>query len=114
MEHEQRSPLTIDAAEIGSALDCPVGRTGGDVFEYTLRNEPVGISLRLAVDREKKAVSLYLRGASGFLGFVHIPGIKQVSIDHGKGEVTFIADGEPTSQLSVQHGGVFLVTRQQT
>ena len=50
------------------------------------------------------------------MGFVYIQHIEQdiarVSIDPAKVEVTLIAaDAAVTSQLSVQRGGVFLVTR---
>ena len=111
MERE-RPPLAIDPAEIGAALQCaPAKAPESDIFEYQLKNEPVGISLRLALDRERRAVSLYLRGANGFLGFVHVANVVQVSVDRAKGEVTFIGDADVTTQLSVQRGGVFLVMR---
>ena len=113
MEMEREKPAQpIDIAAIGRALECyPEQRSGSGIFEFRLRNEPLGLSLRLSVDPERRTVSLYLRGPTAFLGFVHMSGIRQVSIERRKGEVTFISEGEMTSQLSIQSAGVFLVTR---
>ena len=109
MEMEREEPAQpIDIAAIGRALECyPEQRSGSSVFEYRLRNHPLGLSLRLSVDPERRTVSLYLRGPTAFLGFVHIANIQGVSIDPVKGEVSFGA-GDPVSELSIQSTGVFL------
>ena len=110
---EREIPPFPDPATIGRVLRCqPETGSSPDVFDYRLRNEHLGISMRLTVDYARRAAMLYLRGSNAFLGFVHLPGIEQVALDESKGEVTFLAEGALTSQLSVQSVGVFVVTRQ--
>ena len=101
----------FDAVAIGEALECEPQSRGANVVEFNLTNDLLGIRAKLAVIEPRRGVSLYLRGRQAFLGFIHINRIERVSIDKRKGEVTFIGEGDVTSQLSVQRGGVFLVTR---
>ena len=110
MEREESGKL-FDTVAIGEALECEPQSRGAHVVEFNLTNDLLGIWAKLAVIEPRRGVSLYLRGRQAFLGFVHIEGIAQVFINKRKGEVTFIGEGDVTSQLSVQRGGVFLVTR---
>jgi len=109
MEHEQPGQQ-IDIEAIAAALGCMPERRGS-LFEYRLSNDPLGLTLRLSIDPERGMVSLYLRGATTFLGFVHITGVIQAKIDEAKGEVNFVSDDTSSAHLTVQRNGVFLVTR---
>lgn len=107
MERE-RTPLEFDAAEMARALRSePQARSEGAV-DFQLRNELLDISLRLTVDPTKRTVSIYLRGSSAFLGFMHMIDIEEMRADEERAEVWFLAgDGE---KLAVQDVGVFLLT----
>jgi hypothetical protein len=77
MEREQPR-RAVDPAEIGAALQrVAVKRPERDVIDFHLGNNALAVSLRLSVDRERKDASLYLRGSTAFLGFVHVSNIAQ-------------------------------------
>ena len=109
MEREASSQL-FDPAVMGETLECPPQQRGPEVVSFNLANEALGVSVRLDLIEPRRAVSLYIRGQHAFLGFVHMEAVEQVSIDRHKGEVKFSFD-RTSSQLSVQRGGVFLVSR---
>lgn len=111
MERQPSDNRLFDTAAIGEALACPPERRGPDVVGFNLTNDHIGISLRLDVIEPRRAVSLYLRGVQGFLGFVHIERVEKVVVDKFKGEVTFISPEDGSCQMSVQSTGVFLVTQ---
>ncbi len=100
--------MEFDPAEIGRALRCePHARPEGAV-DFQLRNELLDISLKLTVDPKKRTVSIYLRGSSAFLGFIHLIDVEEMRVDEERAEVWFLAgDGE---KLAVQDVGVFLLT----
>ncbi len=108
---EQRQAM--DLAAIASTLGVAPDRTGESTpVTFVLRNEPLNLSLRLTIDRSRSAVTLYLRGPTAFLGFVHLAPIEDVRLDAAKNQVAFMgaigAAGKAT--LKVERAGVFTLT----
>ena len=102
----------IDLIAIGRTLGVEPELTGKSTpVTFVLRNEPLNLSLRLTIDRSRRAATLYLRGPTAFLGFVHLGAIEGVQLDAAKNQVAFVAaGGDGKSTLKVERAGVFTFT----
>src|SRR3990170_1205303 len=102
----------IDLISIGRTLGVEPELTGESTpVTFVLRNEPLNLSLRLTIDRSRRAATLYLRGPTAFLGFVHLGPIDYIQMDAAKNQVAFVAaGGDGKSTLKVERAGVFTFT----
>lgn len=108
---DEDEPKAIDLAAIASTLGLEPERAAAGHVTFVLRNEPLNLTLRLTVDPSRRAATLYLRGPTAFLGFVHLGAIEDVQLDAGKHQVAFVAAGAGgRSTLKVERAGVFTLT----